>query len=56
LNEIGLYVTEKERGQEGANKRCWGIEMNEAEELYLNSYYVIDWLDLMIKNCFMSYR
>jgi hypothetical protein len=55
LNEVSLYVTAKERGR-GINKRRWGIEMNEARELYLKTYGVIDRLDHLIQNCNMSYR
>jgi hypothetical protein len=55
LNELRLYVATKERGR-GINKRRWGIEMNEARELYLNTYGVIDRLDHLIQNCSMSYR
>jgi hypothetical protein len=55
LNEISLYVRAKERGR-GKAKRQWGIEMNEARELYLHTYGVIDRLDHLIQNCCMSYR
>jgi hypothetical protein len=55
LNELQLYVTAKERGR-GLNKRHWGIEMNEARELYLKTYGTIDRIDHLIHNCCMSYR
>jgi hypothetical protein len=55
LNEISLYVKAKERGR-GQGKRQWGIEMNEARELYLHTYGTIDRMDHLIQNCCMSYR
>ena len=55
LNELTLYLGCKERGR-GSNKRQWGIEMNEARELYLHTYGTIDRMDHLIQNCNMSYR
>jgi len=55
LNECSLYAKTKERGRQ-KHKQQWGIEMNDARELYLNSYGVIDKLDHLIQNCNMRYR
>ncbi|MGL5935917.1 MAG: hypothetical protein ACRCZI_09885, partial [Cetobacterium sp.] len=55
LNELSLYVACKQRGR-GINKRHWGIEMNESRQLYLHTYGIIDQIDHLIQNCFMSYR
>jgi hypothetical protein len=38
------------------SKRSWCIEMNEAWELYICTYGVIDTMDHMVKNCHMFYR
>jgi hypothetical protein len=54
LNEIGLFVSAKERGR-GINKHRWGIEMNEGRQLYLKTYGVLDQLDHLIQNCNISY-
>ena len=45
-----LYSSTKSRGQ-GQNKRLWGIEQNEARDLYLSTYWGVDNTDHMIKNC-----
>jgi hypothetical protein len=55
LNECGMYVRKRERGR-GENKRCWGIEMNDARELYLGTYSRIDSIDHLIKNANIFYR
>ena len=55
LNRNGLYARKKEKGR-GENKRRWGIEMNDARDLYLRSYFKIDSIDHLIQNCKMSYR
>jgi len=55
LNQCGLYAHTKARGR-GAHKKQWAIEMNEARDLYLNTYGVIDRMDHLIKNCNMKYR
>lgn len=47
--EIGLYVRPKERGR-GNDKRIWGIEDNEARDLYLFSYSAVDKIDQMLQN------
>ncbi len=44
LNKVGLYVQEQNRGR-GNEKRVWGIETNEAKELYLKLYGGVDKLD-----------
>ena len=38
LNECSMFIRKKERGR-GASKRQWGIEMNGARMMYLQSYY-----------------
>ena len=55
LNSCTRYCQTKEKGRK-QYKRSWGIEMNEARELYLNSYGTIDKMDHLIKNCNMHYR
>lgn len=49
LSSLSLYVSEKSRGR-GANKRKWGVEMNEAREIYLKHYSGVDAADHMIQN------
>ena len=44
LSELQLYVRERTKGR-GDSKRKWGIEMNEAWELYLKCYGAIDKID-----------
>jgi hypothetical protein len=57
LNACKLSVRTKHRGKEkDGHKRTWGIEMNEARQLYLGSYFRIDTIDHLIKNCHMFYR
>ena len=55
LNDVSLFAQTKERGR-GRHKRRWAIEMNEARQLYLNTYYKIDAIDHMLDNCNMFYR
>jgi hypothetical protein len=55
LNSNKLFVVKKERGQ-GASKRKWGIEMNEARQLYLKTYGRIDTIDSLIGHCHIYYR
>ena len=55
LNECSMFIRKKERGR-GASKRKWGIEMNDARMMYLQSYYRIDTIDHLISNCNMFYR
>ena len=38
------------------NRRYWGIDMNEACQLYLGTYSRIDSIDCLIKNFCMKYR
>ena len=38
------------------NRRYWGIDMNEAHQIYLGTYSRIDSIDHFIKNCRMKYR
>jgi hypothetical protein len=55
LPKANLYVRQRERGR-GEHKRYWGIEMNDARELYLNTYGIIDTLDKYIANANIGYR
>lgn len=48
LPSVSLYVTVKGRGI-GATKRLWGIEQNEARQIYLGTYFGVDNVDHMIK-------
>jgi hypothetical protein len=53
--KTSLYVTLRERGH-GEHKRYWGIEMNDARELYLKTYGIIDTLHKYILNANIGYR
>jgi hypothetical protein len=55
LNANKRMVLPRERGQ-GAYKRKWVIEYNEARQLYLSSYGRIDTIDAAVKKCHMGYR
>jgi hypothetical protein len=55
LSECGMCVRKRERGR-GENKRFGGIEMNDARELYLDTYSRIDSINHLIKNANMFYR
>ena len=48
LNGNVFFVKKKERGR-GHRKRSWGIEMNNARQLYLASYGRVDTYDSLIK-------
>jgi hypothetical protein len=50
-----LFVAQRERGR-GEYKRWWGIEMNQARELYLKTYGVIDTLDKYVSSANFGYR
>ena len=50
-----VLMRQKERGV-GVNNQKWGIEMNNARQLYLMTYRVIDMIDVLIKKCDMYYR
>lgn len=54
LNACSFHVRKKERGK-GANKRVYGIENNDARELYLGNYHRVDAFDHMIKICGLFY-
>ncbi len=43
-----LYVSTKEKGR-GKSKQIWGIENNEARELYLSTYWTVHEGDKLIK-------
>lgn len=49
---VKLYVSRKASGI-GAQKRIWGIEMNEGRATYLNAYWAVDNVNHMIKNAMM---
>jgi hypothetical protein len=55
LPKTSLYVAQRERGR-GEQKRYWGIEMNDARELYFKTYGIIDTLDKYISNANIGYR
>ena len=58
LPSLQLCGVTKSRGQ-GAEKRQWAIEWNEARGTYLSTYWAVDNLDHMIKNCairFISWK
>lgn len=55
LSSCNLSVSRRERGI-GENKRIWGIEWNEARQLYLKTYWAVDNVDHMIKNAAISYK
>ena len=55
LNSCTLFAQTKERGR-GQFKRRWGIEMNEARQLYLKTYGAIDNIDHYLDSCDMYYR
>jgi hypothetical protein len=55
LPKATFYVAQRERGR-GEHKRYWGIEMNDARELYLKTYGIIDTLDKYISNANIGYR
>ncbi len=47
LSSEELYVREQNKGRRN-QKRTWGIEMNEAREIYLKTYSAIDKIDQML--------
>jgi hypothetical protein len=55
LPKASFYVAQRERGR-GEHKRFWGIEMNDARELYLKTYGIIDTLNKYVSNANISYR
>lgn len=48
LPSVSFYVSVKGRGR-GATRRIWGIEQNEARQVYLGTYHGVDNIDHMIK-------
>ena len=40
----------------GDNKSEWGIKMNDARSVYLGTYFKIDLMDHLIKNCRIFYQ
>ena len=55
LNSNKLFVVMKERGK-GVTKRKWGIEMNEARQLYRKTYRRIDTIESLIGSCHIYYQ
>ena len=55
LSSCSFFTREKKRGV-GKNVRKWHIEMNEARQLYLKSYFRVDNLDAALQKCNMYYR
>ena len=55
LNKCVFWLRKKEFWT-GKSKRVWGIEINSARNLYLQSYYCIDCMDHMIKILRLFYR
>ena len=53
--DVLIWNQSRERGHFD-NRRYWGIEMNEARQLYLGTYSRIDSIDHLVKNCRMEYR
>jgi hypothetical protein len=55
LSSVDLFVHDcsKSRGQQ---KRTWGIEMNEAREIYLKNYTAVDKIDQMLLGWDLTYR
>ena len=52
-----MHTVASEKGtRTGKSKQLWGIEMNSARNLYLQSYYRIDCMDHMIKYAQLFYR
>lgn len=57
LNGVSNYIQVKHRGSEAkGTKRSWGIEMNQARELYLATYGLVDSVDAQIRRCNIAYR
>lgn len=54
LNKCESVVRMRERGR-GPSRRAWGVENNEARELYLGTYMTVDRLNHYIKNCNLHY-
>ena len=54
LSSVGLYVCERNKDRSN-QKRSWGIEANEAREMYLKIYSAVDKIDLMLLGWDVSY-
>jgi hypothetical protein len=54
LDQCDLYVRTKERGRKEF-KRQYGIEMNDARDLYLGGYCAVDGIDHLLKNWDIKY-
>ncbi len=53
VNDLYVHDCSKGRGQQ---KRTWGIEMNEAREIYLKNYSAVDKIDQMLLGWDLTYR
>ncbi len=52
LNSNSNWIKKKERGDAAkGTKRIWGIEMNDARNLYLHSYGQVDTIDSQVGRC-----
>jgi hypothetical protein len=47
LSLVDLYVQDCSKGR-GQQKKTWGIEMNEAQEMYLKNYSAVNKIDQML--------
>ncbi len=52
---VDLYVHDCSKGR-GQQKRTWGIEMNEAREMYLKNFSAVDKIDQMLLGWDFPYR
>jgi hypothetical protein len=52
---VDLYVQDCSKGR-GQPKRTWGIEMNEAQEMYLKKYSAVDKIDQILLGWDLTYR
>ncbi len=52
---VDLYVCDHSKGR-GQQKWTWGIEMDEAREMYLKTYSAVDKIDWMLLGWHFTYR
>ncbi len=55
LSLVDLYVHDHSKGK-GQQKRTWGIEMNEAREIYLKNNSAVGKIDQMLLGWDLTYR